>query len=73
MTRTVQVRAARMKPWRMTSPGDSRPCGFCSTRIYGGRVEHHLCPGSIGPWKCPCAQAGHPETGNPGPALDPVE
>lgn len=68
MSRTVQIRARKMKPWR-AGPDEPWACGFCSIAMAGGRVAHHLCPGK----RCPCAQAGHPEDGNPGPLMDALE
>jgi ferredoxin len=70
--RTVAVKVIRAVPWRSAS-GQARACGFCSTRVTGGKVQHKLCPvelkdaaggkGSV--WRCPCAAAGHPAGGNP--------
>jgi hypothetical protein len=73
MTRTVAVRVARAVPWVWGGSGHPHACAFCSIRVTGGAIEHHLCPGEIkdaagakgSTWTCACHAAGHPATGNP--------
>jgi hypothetical protein len=82
--RTVQIRnpepRPRQVPWKWGGKGQPHACGFCSTLMVGGIVEHRFCRGKVKDglgknrdWSCPCAEAGHPDAGNPGPVQDPLE